>query len=62
MSYQRDWEMLSKSHIFASSEALSTDARKILEALKEYDEICLQARAIMVEKINKIVGKKKPLK
>lgn len=61
--YQHDWDMQSRYHVFPQpSGGLSADARKILEFVQEYDEKCQEARAVMIKKINELLGMGKSLK
>ena len=58
----RDWSTDSFYHAFPSvPEGLNADVVKILTWLKEYDEICQEARAQMIQKIDGLLGISKPM-
>lgn len=57
------WNMDSHSHFFPEIPGgLTADVQKILGWVKDYDEICQDARATMIKKINELIGNDKPLK
>jgi hypothetical protein len=56
----QDWATDAHSHSFPRIPGGSTDLVKILKLLKEYDETCSEARAIMIKEINKVIGNENP--
>jgi hypothetical protein len=62
-NFQHDWSSDSFYHAFPSVPGgLNADVVKIITWLKEYDETCQEARAQMIQKIDGLLGIKKPLK
>lgn len=55
-----DWSTDSYSHSFPRIPTSNSDLIKILKLLKEYDETCSEARAIMIKEINKVIGNENP--
>jgi hypothetical protein len=52
----QDWATDSYSHTFPHIPSGSSDLVQILELLKEYDEVCSDARATMIKQINIVLG------
>jgi hypothetical protein len=50
------WQMDSHSHVFPPVPEVSGDLFKVLTLLKEYDEVCSEARAHMIQQINELLG------